>query len=220
VKAAAAVVPTFQQLELIRFAPATKVNSVPPAERERRCRTCEVWYDENFFSPCGVRKDTQRAYRELDCKACRLTARTDMKNATSIDGVLGRHLVKARWAIAHHARKFIRAGVVRSKKELVVVFGWRAVDMARDIAYTWTNGCPDCSRPFAQIPNGLSSMTIDIIDPRQPPHYRTNTRWVCRACCRVKAAIPPEDWAAYQRWLASQATHETTSANIASAPKG
>lgn len=116
----------------------------------------------NLFSPSKVRKCTYGQFRELDCKLCRLTRRTDRK-----DGA-GRFKVKAHNAFTRHAAAFMKSGVIAATTELIETFGWKIADMAHDIEHAFANGCPYCRKAFRTMAGQLHAVTLDIVDPRKP----------------------------------------------------
>jgi hypothetical protein len=131
------------------------------------------------------------------CALCRQTARDEKKRAN-------RWLPKCRKAINTHADKFVARGVASSRSEFVERFGWDLRAMAHEVEHAYTNGCPYCHQPFGKMGNGPRDITLDVIDPEQPPYYRTNCRWVCSTCNSAKARTPPRLFgarlAAAEKW--------------------
>jgi hypothetical protein len=164
-------------------------------ERLLQCAKCWGWYGENFFSPAHGRKNCfAQKSRERRCRLCRLTGRTEAKNGS------GRFRIKAQSAIDGHAVKLVRKGLIQSKRELMEKYGWNVTDMAHDMEHAFKNGCPECRELFGNMANGLADLTIDIVDPKQPPYYGLNTRLFCMTCNRVKGQMSPEEWAGERRW--------------------
>lgn len=50
---------------------------------------------------------------------------------------------------------------------------------------------------FADMPNGLASMTVDIFDIENRPFYH-NTRIVCSTCNTEKRQASPDEWGEIQ----------------------
>jgi len=123
-------------------------------DRLLQCVKCLGWYGESFFSATGATelfcKSSCKRYRQLRCKLCRLTSRTEAKNGP------GRFRVKAQSAIGTHAPKLIRKGLVQSKRELIDKYGWNVAEMAHDIEHAFKNGCPECRELFGSMANGLA----------------------------------------------------------------
>lgn len=160
--------------------------------RQLQCIECGGWYGEDFFR---LNPDS-RAHicaRRSRCKECD-QARRDAKKSAD------RYLAKARSTFNRHATKFLRDGIIKSRSELAEHFGWILKNMAHDIEHAFKNGCYICRRPFAEMPNGLQSLTLDILDPEQPPYYMTNVRYPCQTCNRGKSQTPPADFARQQSY--------------------
>lgn len=161
----------------------------------RRCSRCGGTYDEETF----FRRKTGPAIAgprfHSACIACEQTARDEKKLAN-------RAMVKARNALRTHANKYMLAGMVSSQAEFAERFDWDIKQMAHDIDHTAANGCQRCRRSFASMGNGLSDVSLDIIDPRKQPYYRTNVRWICRTCNSAKSDLDPDiDGRRLQEWV-------------------
>jgi hypothetical protein len=76
-----------------------------------------------------------------------------------------------------------------TKEEFAERFDWDIDQMAHDIEHAATNGCPYCHRAFALMEGGLHNVSLDIVDPRTPPYYTTNVRWVCKTCNSAKGEM-------------------------------
>lgn len=131
--------------------------------------------------------------RKLRCKECDQSRRDTAKSAN-------RYLVKARGAFNRHAVKFISAGIIRTREELREKYGWKIEDMAHDMEHAFANSCIQCRRLFSSMPNGLQSIVIDILWPKQPPYYRVNCRWICQTCNSGKRDMDPTDYARHQQF--------------------
>jgi hypothetical protein len=162
-------------------------------DRVIQCRKCGGWYGEDFFER-AFGKCTYQKLRRSVCIGCRQTARDNEKMRGN------RYAVKARNALISHGHKFVRKGVIRCGDELGSRFGWDLRRMAHDIEHAFKNGCSYCAVSYADMPNGLADLTLDIIDPAQPPYYATNTKWCCQTCNRSKAKTTPIRWAKKLLW--------------------
>jgi hypothetical protein len=166
-------------------------------EQLLQCIKCLGWYGEEFFSthgPTNLSKSSCLKYRRRRCKLCYLSGRTEEKYGP------GRFRVKAQSAIGTHTPKLVRKGLIQSKRELIEKYGWNVAEMAHDIEHAFKNGCPECRELFGTMPNGLADVTLDIVDPKQPPYYGVNTRWFCMTCNRIKGQMSSEQWGAEGRW--------------------
>jgi hypothetical protein len=80
--------------------------------------------------------------------------------------------------------------------------------MAHEAEHTYGNGCPNCSKPFAIMGHGLADITLDMNDPKAPPYYGTNTKWICQTCNRKKGKTDPAIWGAitsgWRQWEKQQ----------------
>ena len=128
-----------------------------------------------------------KPYLHAVCIGCELTERTNKKQRN-------RPREKARKALSRHATKYIKEGLVSSAQEFTSLFGYSVDQMAHDIEHAFQNGCPYCGRSFASMAHGLNDVTLDIIDPKRPPNYRTNTRWVCNTCNSEKQKTDADLW--------------------------
>lgn len=165
---------------------------------QRQCSRCGGLFAETFFrkSP-DQRLRAGIAARRYVCIGCEQTARDEKKGRR-------RSLVKANNAIRSHARTYVRKGLVSDQAAFAERYDWHADQLAHDIEHAAANGCPYCRRAYADMAHGLADVTLDIIDPRAEPYYRTNVRWVCSTCNKAKQDLSPERWGeqlqAWQRW--------------------
>jgi hypothetical protein len=91
--------------------------------------------------------------------------------------------VKANDVTRRHADRF---GI--DKNDLVTVFGWDPQQLARDAERQYAIGCSYCGEEYTSP----ADITLDIMDPKRPPYYLTNTKWCCQKCNRDKGAMSPE----------------------------
>jgi hypothetical protein len=152
----------------------------------KRCQgPCGEEYPEIFFGKNVVRNSNPR---RSWCLACEQTKRDEHKQSN-------RDLVKARSCIRSHRRRWNAKypDDQLTDQEFAQRFDWDAHQMAHDIGHAKANGCQRCRRSFASMPNGLRDVTLDIIDPRQLPYYRTNCRWICDTCNKAKGGASPDE---------------------------
>jgi hypothetical protein len=64
--------------------------------------------------------------------------------------------------------------------------------------HAYASVCCYCEKPFAEMPNGIQDITLDIHDRNALPEYKTNTRIICPSCNRLKGTLDPDEWAAVQ----------------------
>jgi hypothetical protein len=179
-----------------------------PSIPQRTCKRCgTAYYGDEVAAMFSQRTDRQK-YINVNsaCNPCLITARTQAKE-------VNRFIVKAKSTIKHHARKFSeerenRPAWVSSQTELVDRFLWDVKRIAHDMEHAWQSSCNDCGYAFQSMPNGLHDLTLDIINPGEPPYYGTNTRFVCTTCNRKKSRTPSKLWgaskAATMRWVKRQ----------------
>lgn len=170
-----------------------------------RCARCKVLYDDEeaqvFFRirEAGAYTNPRRS---RVCIGCQITQRTDRARER-------RALTKAETTLRFHAGRAVQAGMVAIPAEFARRFGWEPRRMAHEIEHIYENTCPYCEQPFAEMEHGLADVTIDIIDPRKEPFYKTNTKWVCMTCNREKQNSSPEQWSiklrAWRKWRSNRA---------------
>jgi len=156
----------------------------------RQCIKCLGWYPDVFFQ---AERGTYTRRKKRRCKGCNQTRKDEAKNTDN-----NRLIIKARDTFNKHAKQFIKQGRIATREELATTYGWKIDQMAHDIGHAFGNGCPYCYELFATMPNGLWNVSLDVVHPKEAPFYRTNTRWVCRACNSEKQGTPPELWALLQ----------------------
>ena len=179
----------------------------PRYDEMRKCRCCGGDYTASFFTPKpGRRFRNSRvaiATRDSTCKACRQTAR-DRRKAER------RARVKAQRTLRTHWQRYCKkTGERISQSQFAERFGWDLDQMAHDIEHAAGNGCPYCHRAFALMEGGLHNVSLDIIDPRDPPYYSANVRWVCKTCNSAKGDMTlaqfGEHLANWKKWERRQA---------------
>lgn len=160
-----------------------------PTHPTRDCKgPCEGTYDIAFFARWGRRALVHGGRRDHICKGCRQDERDARKRRN-------RARVKARDVRRREADKFIKMGKATSREDFWRRYGWPDVpQVMHDIEHAFANSCPDCRRPFAEMPHGLRDCTLDVIDPEAEPHYGINTRWICLTCNQHKTNTPPDEY--------------------------
>jgi len=166
----------------------------------RRCGT--TYYGDEVQAMFAQRTDRQK-YTNVNsvCNPCLLTARTNAK-------LVNRFITKAKSTFNHHAKGFMeprkdRPAWIAASVELADRFLWDIPRMSHDMEHAWQGVC-ECGQRFQDMPNGLHDLTIDIINPVEPPYWGMNTRFICTTCNRKKSKTPPNLWGASQagwaRW--------------------
>lgn len=154
-------------------------------EKWRRCEQCGGWYDQDIaFQHKRQRQSYNYVYIVIDtiCIGCRQAAR-DKEKANDP------WLVKARSSIDHHARKY---GL--SSKAFCRKYGWEPGRLRYVLSHAYENTCEYCYHPYKEMRNGIADITLDIVDPEQPPFYPTNVKPCCRTCNTEKGTMSPERW--------------------------
>jgi hypothetical protein len=164
--------------------------------KSQRCYECGGEYLLIFFR--FDRRPTRLTQARARCIGCELSARTRKAQANRIRKKAG----NARTRHAHTYRerqipgRFVLPSYVRTSEDFYREYDWDTDQMAHDIEHASQNGCPYCWQLFSTMEGGLKNITLDIVDPRLPPYYRTNVRWCCNTCNREKQRTPPDLWGA------------------------
>jgi len=87
-----------------------------------------------------------------------------------------------------------------ASRQFIEKYGWNTNQMAHDIKRSAEGNCPYCHNPFMQTGHILRNITIDIVNPKLPPDYTTNTKWICMMCNTTKQRRSPEDWERYLKY--------------------
>lgn len=96
---------------------------------------------------------------------------------------------KARSILFSHCEKYNRRnGTALKPTEFARKFGWDLKKMAHDIQHAFDNWCSYCESPYSAMSHGLADVTLDIINPKDPPYY-TNVRFCCATCNRRKGEM-------------------------------
>ena len=170
------------------------------------CRRCGGEFALTFFRISRVLDISSTKRRRVICIGCEQTERDTAKSRD-------RWRDKIRSTIRNHARKYINRGLAADIAEFVSTFGWHLDDMKHDAEHVYKNGCQVCHRLFSSMEHGLADLTLDVINPTEPPYYISNTKWICRTCNREKGRTPPHLWAQklaeWRRWERRQTELQT-----------
>jgi hypothetical protein len=154
----------------------------------KQCSRCSGQYPQEFFAR-NKWLDASN-HRRAICIGCEQTARDKTKQAN-------RWLVKATSTIRRHAKKYIAKGLATSVEDFSKKFNWFKEKIAHSMEHAYGNGCQECGRKFSTMGNGLSDITIDIIDREKRPYWH-NTRFICGTCNREKGITAVEEYGAKQ----------------------
>lgn len=166
---------------------SSTTNFNPAVIVTKKCSSCGGEWD---LEAC-YRKNPERRwqvhlpehqYRPV-CVMCELTERNDPTPEE-------RARRKAHNSIVQHAEKFGMKPIEFAKR-----YDWDIGRMIYDILHGYANTCTYCYERYEVMGHGLSDITLDVVDPKLEPYYRTNVRWCCQTCNREKAAMSPELWA-------------------------
>lgn len=141
---------------------------------KRTCKRCGFtapveWFTKTSYRSSGFVSKTRKPV----CPMCLQEERDKRKWQN-------RAIVKARWMLYSHAKKYGMKPAQFAKK-----FGWSIIQMAHDINHNLENWCPYCTRAYKDMGHGLRDLTLDIINPEEPPYY-TNVRYCCATCNTMK----------------------------------
>jgi hypothetical protein len=141
----------------------------------RLCPSCGFWLPVGAF----VATDISVARTPL-CIPCRQERRDAYKLAN-------RWVVKARTTRRDHGKKLgIPVPILEHH------YGWVLDRMARDLEHAYGGDCPGCGQPFAQMPNGLQDLTVDVMNRNGAPVWGVNTRALCQTDNRRKGTASIE----------------------------
>ncbi len=174
----------------------------------RTCKRCNGEFSDSFFKSLVYEKTSDSRcyqkkyeYKRLVCEGCFQKDRTTAKRTN-------RPKEKARRTIRSHVEKYIKLGAVENTEEFIERFSWYIDQIAHDIEHAYKNGCAYCHELFSGMGNGLVDVTLDIINPKEPPYYKTNTKWVCNTCNNAKKGKSPQEWEermySYKLWKKQQ----------------
>lgn len=136
------------------------------------CTRCHFRGEGDWFTRYGPKGVYYVKHRGI-CPMCLQEEKDGLKHQD-------RAIEKARKALYNHAKKYGMKPAQFAKK-----FGWVITQMAHDINHNFENWCPYCSAPYQSMGHGLADLTLDIINPQEPPYY-TNVRYCCSTCNSIK----------------------------------
>lgn len=174
----------------------SRVMADDDGRRTKRCVICGGAYLLEFFqrgrNANGSRdpKVGTRHYRDhcMGCEAIR-------KRAEPVEQRLRKKAVAAR---RRHGAKLKELGVIKNEGDLEEIYGWALDRMLDDIKRISEKGCPYCLQLIKMREHGLGTITVDILNANEPPHYSTNVIWCCAGCNSKKQLTPPNVWGARQ----------------------
>src|SRR5580765_4300284 len=155
--------------EVGRYRKAQRMKPQHPEIRRKKCSRCGRLADEEAFFRMN-QKASVLAFRKSICIGCELTERNDPTPEA-------RALRKATNSLQHHAEQY---GL--SPSEFGKRYGWKSDRMAHHILHDLENTCFYCEIPYEKMGHGMSDITLDIINPKNPPYYYDNVRWCCQTC--------------------------------------
>lgn len=172
----------------------------------RRCASCGGEYWLEFFrrnhrsnGDDGFESGSQQ-YRNrcIGCEAIK-------KREEPMTHRIRRKAVATR---RRHGLKLKTLGIIKREIDLEEMYGWSVDRMVDDIERVIAKGCPYCLQPIGTSAQALGTVTIDILNADQAPHYSTNIVWCCARCNGEKQRISSEIWGARQsmwnRWYLNQ----------------
>lgn len=138
------------------------------------CKRCHFrgdaeWFIQTSYKESGLTRQTRKAV----CPMCLQEQKDKRKHQD-------RAIEKARRMLYTHAKKYGMKPAQFARK-----FGWSIIQMAHDINHNFENWCPYCTQPYQSMGHGLADLTLDIINPNEPPYY-TNVRFCCSTCNSIK----------------------------------
>jgi hypothetical protein len=159
----------------------------------KECAKCGgIFEAEVFFHRNILRYAYRKSGRHPICIGCEQSARDEAK-------AIDRWPAKIRATINLHARRLHTTAIALAQE-----FGWNPGRMIHDAKHAYENGCCYCGQRFKEMGHGLNDLTLDIVNPTDPPFYYTNVRWACMTCNREKSRTPAALWgaklAAWEMW--------------------
>jgi hypothetical protein len=172
-------------------------------QRTKRCVACGGEYLLEFFRSTNMRKShwkaTTPSHRDR-CIGCETRSRREEQSDQRFER-------KAKASMSRHSVKLKAQGAIKAVSDLEEMYGWSLAKMIKDIKRVLEEGCAYCLQEFPSE-QGLGSVTLDIRNPRKPPHYSTNVQWCCARCNTEKQRTPPDVWGArlsmWERWRRHQ----------------
>lgn len=177
----------------------------------KRCTKCGGKYDFAFFHLRRGAKGNPilptagQLYRD-HCIGCETTSESE-------ELITERSLRRKAMGTRHrHGMKLAEQNMIKDPGDLEEVYNWSIDRMIDDIKRVRAEGCSYCELPVDIVGQGLRSITLDIFNPDQEPHYSTNVRWCCGKCNSEKQRISPAVWGArlsmWHQWRRNQERSE------------
>lgn len=143
------------------------------------CRGCGFPAPEEWFFRYGPKGAYHGKHRSI-CPMC-LQEKKDRRKRQN------RAITKARKMLYNHAEKYSEdhPAEVMKPAQFAKKFGWSITQMVHDISHNFENWCSYCGEPYNGMGHGLADLTLDIINPDEPPYY-TNVRYCCSTCNSTK----------------------------------
>lgn len=149
--------------------------------------------------PCGgTYKDTAFRKRANGKRADRCLKCDKKKGRGKTRDPIGRKITDV---TTRHASKFIKAGIIESRNELIDTYNWDPVRMREHLFNAKT--CAYSNLPFNITTSGeidLSDVTLDVTHPNEPPYYDLNTKWVKSSVNTEKGRMSVTEWADRQTY--------------------
>ncbi len=172
------------------------------SDSTRRCKRCGGNWDIDFFRVSQAKQekksgdaDPSKRLQRLNgvCIGCENTDNDRRKEEK-------RSWTKAVSCCRNHRVSYNKKnGTNLTTPEFKAKFDWDPSRMAEEIDRLWEGACPSCDELFQAKPKlGFGNITLDQIRPDDPPHYRTNVRWICQTCNTRKARVEPSRFSAQQ----------------------
>jgi hypothetical protein len=96
---------------------------------------------------------------------------------------------KARDVLHSHCERYNQKNnTTLTPMQFAQKFGWKLSQISHDIEHAFNNWCSYCENPYSGMSHGLADVTLDIINPDEPPYY-TNVRYCCGTCNRRKGQM-------------------------------
>ena len=149
-------------------------------QKTKRCTSCGGEYLLEFFRTAsrsgessGPRYRTQRHWER--CIGCESLRKRD-------EPIRQRLRKKAMATRRRHGAKLKELGLIKDENDLERMYGWSLDRMIDDIERVSEKGCPYCLQYVNGKEHGNLSITLDILNADQAPHYSTNVTWCCSRC--------------------------------------
>jgi hypothetical protein len=170
--------------------------AVDNLQKTKRCTSCGGDYLLEFFRLSG-RSDgnfNQNRQPQRHCDRC-IGCESLRKREEPIRQRLRKKAAATR---RRHGAKLKELGLIKDESDLEKMYGWSLDRMMDDIERVKEKGCPYCLQYIDRAENENLTITLDILNSEQAPHYSTNVIWCCSRCNSEKQRTPPDIWGARQ----------------------